>query len=79
MGYVRPVVVLGVFACLATSAAAQTPFHHSGADSRHSTYSPLPNEHIDPASGALSLVATDLVLPGNAGFDLRVTRVYSSR
>jgi hypothetical protein len=59
-------------------AFAQTPFRHSGADTRHSTYSPLPNESIDPASGALTLVATDLVLPGNGGFDLAVTRVYNS-
>lgn len=29
-------------------------------------------------SGTLSIVATDLVLPGNAGFNLTVQRVYSS-
>ena len=57
---------------------AQTPFRHSGGESKHGSYSPFPNEHVDPASGSLSLVATDLVLPGNAGFDLRVTRIYSS-
>lgn len=59
-------------------AFAQTPFRHSGGESKHATYSPSPNEHIDPASGSLSLVATDLVLPGNAEFDLRVTRIYNS-
>ena len=59
-------------------ASAQSPFRHSGFDSKHATYSPLPNEHVDPASGALSVVATDLVLPGNAGFDLRITRIYNS-
>jgi YD repeat-containing protein len=63
---------------VAATVAAQSPFRHSGADTKHTTYSPLPNESIDPASGALTLVATDLVLPGNAGFDLRVTRVYNS-
>lgn len=69
---------MGVLVVLSAAAHAQTPFRHSGADGTHSTFSPLPNEHIDPASGALTLVATDLVLPGNAGFDLRVTRVYNS-
>ena len=72
------VVVTAAFVLSAASASAQTPFRHSGAESKHSGYSMLPGEHIDPASGSLSLVATDLVLPGNAGFDLRVTRVYSS-
>ncbi|MCA1563507.1 MAG: DUF6531 domain-containing protein, partial [Acidobacteria bacterium] len=63
---------------LAVPAGAQTPFNHKGFDAPHGTYSPLPGEHIDPASGSLSLVATDLVLPGNAGLDLRVQRVYHS-
>jgi YD repeat-containing protein len=38
----------------------------------------LPEEAVDPFSGTLSIVATDLVLPGNAGLDVRVQRVYSS-
>ena len=33
---------------------------------------------MDPFSGTLSIVETDLVLPGNAGFDLRIQRFYSS-
>lgn len=73
--------LLSLVACawlLALPALAQTPFRHSGVESKHATFSPLPNEHIDPASGSLSLVATDLALPGNAGFDLRITRVYTS-
>src|SRR5262245_12939317 len=57
---------------------AQTPFRHSGVDTTHPGSSVLPNEQVDPASGTLAVVATDLVLPGNAGFDLRVTRVYNS-
>jgi YD repeat-containing protein len=40
--------------------------------------SAVPNEAVDPMSGALSVVATDLALPGNAGFNLTVQRVYSS-
>ncbi|MEO7272685.1 MAG: Calx-beta domain-containing protein [Vicinamibacterales bacterium] len=38
----------------------------------------LPNEQVDPASGVMAVVSTDLVLPGNAGFNLAVTRVYNS-
>lgn len=36
------------------------------------------NEHIDPFSGALQHVYTDLVLPGNGGMDIRVHRVYTN-
>lgn len=35
-------------------------------------------EHIDPFSGNLSLQYTDLVLPGNGGFDIRVQRSYNA-
>jgi YD repeat-containing protein len=38
----------------------------------------LPFEHVNPLSGNLVVTATDLVLPGNAGFDLAITRVYNS-
>lgn len=71
----------GLFCALATMAApaaAQTPFNHRGIDTLHPGSSVLPNEQVDPASGALSIVATDLVLRGNAGLDLSVTRVYNS-
>ena len=62
----------------ATSAQAQTPFQHAGFTGAHGTYSPAPGEHVDPASGTLLITATDLVLPGHAGLDLRVQRVYNS-
>ena len=42
-------------------------------------FSQLPYEHIDPLSGNLLLTFTDLVLPGNAGFDLRIQRTYNSK
>lgn len=38
----------------------------------------LPFEQVDPFSGNLVVTATDLVLPENAGLDVRVTRVYNS-
>jgi uncharacterized protein DUF6531 len=70
--------IVGVLLCRTSSACAQTPFQHAGFGRSHSTYSPAPTEHIDPASGTLIIVATDLALPGNAGMDLRVERVYNS-
>ncbi|WP_298269791.1 choice-of-anchor D domain-containing protein [Geobacter sp.] len=36
------------------------------------------NEHIDPFSGNLYLVQTDLHLPGNGGLDLAIMRTYNS-
>ncbi|ROT94720.1 RHS repeat protein [Marinobacter sp. R17] len=35
-------------------------------------------EHIDPFSGHLQLTYTDLVIPGNGGFDLQINRVYNN-
>ncbi|MGE0705214.1 MAG: hypothetical protein AB7P22_14885, partial [Vicinamibacterales bacterium] len=39
----------------------------------------LPWEVIDTFSGALTLTFNDVVLPGDAGLDLHVTRSYSSK
>ena len=75
------VAALHVLVCLAAGARwsqAQTPFAHQGLYSQHPSSSVLPNEQVDPASGALAVVATDLVLPGNAGLNLVVSRVYNS-
>lgn len=68
-------LALTVVVCLGTTGSAgwaQTPFAHAGFGGGHATYSPAPNEHVDPASGTLLITATDSVLPGNAGLDLRV-------
>src|SRR5262249_20738315 len=42
-------------------------------------FSQLPFEHIDTLAGGLTLTFTDLVLPGNAGFDLKFQRSYNSK
>jgi len=42
-------------------------------------FSQQPFENIDTLSGSLVLSFTDLVLPGNAGRDLRFTRTYNSK
>src|SRR6266571_4416883 len=80
MRFIRRLSLL-VGCCLlaGTSPAwAQTPFTHQGLDLLHPPNSALPNEQVDPASGTLTVIATDLVLPGNAGFNLAVQRVYNS-
>lgn len=35
-------------------------------------------EHIDPFTGSLQLHSTDLFIPGNGGFDLKIIRSYNS-
>lgn len=54
-------------------------FDQKGFRSERPTSSLLPFEHIDPLSGNLILAIDDLVLPGNAGFALRVRRTYNSK
>ena len=70
---------LAIFGLLAASApaAAQSPFR-PGAGGGRPLDSTVAGEAVDPFSGSLSIVETDLVLPGNAGLDVRVQRVYGS-
>jgi YD repeat-containing protein len=48
------------------------------ADSTQAVFQQV-QESVAPFTGNVSLVHTDLVLPGNGGFDLKVQRVYNSR
>jgi YD repeat-containing protein len=54
-------------------------FDATGFDRKRETFTQLPYEHIDPMTGNLILTFTDLVLPGNAGFDLKIQRTYNSK
>ncbi len=54
-------------------------FNANGFDQNRDYFSGLPMEHIDPMTGNLILTFTDLVLPGNAGFDLKIQRIYNSK
>jgi hypothetical protein len=54
-------------------------FNANGFDQNRNYFTGLPIEHIDPMTGNLILTFTDLVLPGNAGFDLKIQRVYNSK
>jgi hypothetical protein len=54
-------------------------FDDRGFSPNRDYFSQLPYEHIDPMTGNLLLTFTDLVLPGNAGFDLKIQRTYNSK
>jgi hypothetical protein len=60
--------------------ALQSPgagaFAPVGTQSTRGYFSQLPFESVDMVNGNLTLTFTDLVLPGNAGMDLRITRTY---
>lgn len=58
---------------------ADEVFDEKGFNQARVTFSELPYEHIDPLTGNLLLTFTDLSLPGNAGFDLRIQRTYNSK
>lgn len=47
------------------------------AERTYINYSPV--EFVNPYSGNLTLVHKDIVLPGNGGLDLEITRVYNSK
>lgn len=66
-------------AIFAVSIHADEVFDASGFSRNRNLFSQLPFEHIDPMTGNLLLTFTDLVLPGNAGFDLRIQRTYNSK
>ncbi|MGH1543071.1 MAG: RHS repeat domain-containing protein, partial [Arenicella sp.] len=53
-------------------------FHEFSANQNRAAVADAPNEMIDPFSGVLNLVHTDLMVPGNGGLDIAVNRVYSS-
>jgi hypothetical protein len=65
---------------LASSAQAAHPvIDNKGFTPNRELESQLPFEHVDPMTGNLLLTFTDLELPGNGGFDLRVQRTYNSK
>jgi YD repeat-containing protein len=74
-------VTVFVSSCVAGSVFAQTDpvFDTKGFQPNHDYFSQLPFEHIDTLTGGLILTFTDLVLPGNAGHDLRFQRTYNSK
>lgn len=64
---------------LAAAASADEIFDARGFNRNRDFFSELRYEHIDPLNGDLLLTFADLVLPGNAGFDLKLQRTYNSK
>jgi YD repeat-containing protein len=74
------VVLLVTAIGAATPVFGQDPvFDVAGFHQNHDYFSQLPFEHIDTLTGGLVLTFTDLVLPGNAGRELRFQRSYNSK
>ena len=63
----------------ADETASDPVFDAKGFQQARDYFSPLPFENVDTTSGNLVLTFTDFILPGNAGFDLRLTRTYNSK
>lgn len=64
---------------LALVAPADEVFDAHGLNPNRDFFSMLPYEYVDPLTGNVVLTVTDLVLPGNAGFDLAIQRTYNSK
>jgi YD repeat-containing protein len=71
--------VLGIVAAVPSLTFAQGALGASGFSPARTMHSIAPFEHVDPFSGNLILSFTDLALPGNAGLDLVINRVYNSK
>jgi len=63
-----------IVAAVVTTVGADEVFDARGFNRNRDLFSQFPYEHIDPLTGDLLLTFTDLVLPGNAGFDLKIPR-----
>lgn len=50
-----------------------------GLDPHRETLSSIPQEHIDPFTGGLTLSFEDIRLPGNEGLDLVIQRTFNSK
>jgi len=92
MGYIPRTQIIRTFVFLIIAAAfpslafAETddPFYgQKGTDAIIEAYSSAPFqdvvETVDPFTGNLNLLHTDVLLPGNGGLDLKIQRSYNSR
>ena len=57
---------------------ARDPFYSKGVELSEGPSVNAPVERVDPFSGNLSIVQTDIELPGNGGLDLKLMRFYDS-
>ena len=71
--------IVALVAVTSPTEAADPVFDAKGFNPNREFASELPFEHVDPMTGNLLLTFTDLELPGNAGFSLRIQRTYNSK
>ena len=73
------VVVLLACGVVPAAQAGHPIWDATGFNPNRASFSQLPYEHIDSMTGNLLLTFTDLELPGNAGFNLRIQRTFNSK
>jgi RHS repeat-associated protein len=74
------VLGLTILVVPATRVSAQDPgVEGLGIGAQHGSFSLVPWEQIDPFTGNALLTFTDVVLPGNAGFNLTVRRYFNTK
>lgn len=78
--YTRSVSTLlaGVTITCASQANIRDYYEEPGLNPFKQTINQNFSEHIDPFSGQLQLSYTDIFIPGNGGFDLKVHRIYNN-
>lgn len=67
-----------VFPINASTDPPRDPFYSAGVELDDGPAVNVPFERVDPFSGNLSIVQTDIKLPGNGGLDLEIMRFYDS-
>lgn len=85
--YGRRFLPNGVLACLLFCSSFSLAFGQGthpvndapGFQQHRDYFSEMPFEHIDTLTGSLVLTFTDLVLPGDAGRELKFQRTYNSK
>lgn len=71
-------LLIGTTITCATQANIRDYYEEPGLNPFKQTINQNFAEHIDPFSGQLQLSYTDILVPGNGGFDLKVHRVYNN-
>ena len=71
------VITIALVLVVVTASVARAQEGIAGAQPNRAYSSQMPFERMDPLSGNLMLQFTDLVLPGNAGRDLRFQRTFN--
>lgn len=74
-----PFLLLIFFSFPSVLLALDELYDAPGLDPHRETISSIPEEHIDPFTGGLTLTFEDIKLPGNGGLDLVIRRTFNSK